>query len=97
MTNNRPDFELRYQGTISILYPLCREPAESAPAKVSNCPCGPCSWISEHSPEDVQTWGGGIVIEHRYVENWLTQAILAGFSIQTYEKNGAKGQFLEGK
>lgn len=51
------DFEVQNEGTILVLHPLNDAARE---------------WIDEHLyTEQTQWWGGGIVIEHRYVEDIL--------------------------
>jgi len=49
-----PDFSLANRGSISILQPLTDAGRE---------------WIGEHIPSDALTWCGGIVIEHRLVDD----------------------------
>jgi hypothetical protein len=46
------DFTVADHGSIVILTPLT-EAAQD--------------WVADHLPEDAMTWGGGIVIEPRYV------------------------------
>ena len=53
-----PDFIVENHGSIFLLQPL---------TSAAN------SWISEHLPEDRMTFGGAVVVEHRYI--W---AILEG-------------------
>lgn len=53
------DFSVENHGTIYLLRPLT-EDAEQ--------------WIEDHIPEDAQTWGNAIVVEHRYIG-----AIVDGF------------------
>lgn len=38
-------------------------------------------WIEKHIPEDAQTWGNGIVIEHRYVADIMRGALADGLDI----------------
>lgn len=59
MSNNLTefDFELQNEGSLVILHPLNDAAGE---------------WIDEHLyTEQTQWWGGGIVIEPRYVEDIL--------------------------
>lgn len=46
------DFEVTCEGSIYLLRPL-------------NDAAG--DWISEHIPDDAQTWAGAVVVEHRYI------------------------------
>jgi hypothetical protein len=39
-------------------------------------------WISEHIPEDAQTFCGSIVVEHRYIENIVAGAMADGLAVQ---------------
>jgi hypothetical protein len=57
-TETGPDFRCENHGSIFLLYPL----SQSAQ-----------SWIEENLPSDVQWFGNGVVVEHRYI--W---AILEG-------------------
>lgn len=50
------DFRLEHQGTIAVLFPLSSDAAD---------------WCWNHLPADAQRWCGGVVIEHRYVEDIL--------------------------
>lgn len=38
-------------------------------------------WVAEHIPKDAQTFGGGIVIEHRYVADIMRGALADGLEI----------------
>jgi hypothetical protein len=38
-------------------------------------------WIAEHIPEDAQTWGNAIVIEHRYVRAIYEGAAADGLDV----------------
>jgi hypothetical protein len=57
-----PDFTLRSHGSICILTPVTDAARE---------------WCGGNLPEDVQVWGGGYVIESRYVGD-----IVAGFQAE---------------
>ena len=39
-------------------------------------------WIEEHIPEDAMTWGGAIVVEHRYIEAIVVGAIADGLEVE---------------
>lgn len=39
-------------------------------------------WIDEHIPEDAMTWGGGIVVEPRYMEAIVCGAIGDGLEVE---------------
>lgn len=39
-------------------------------------------WVEEHIPDDATTWGGGIVIEPRYVQPILDGIAEAGLEVQ---------------
>jgi hypothetical protein len=46
------DFRLRDEGTILLLYPISDDAV---------------GWVDEFLPSDRTTWGGGIIVEHRYI------------------------------
>jgi hypothetical protein len=50
------DFTVQDEGTIKILYPQT-EAAEQ--------------WITDHIANDAQRWAGGVVVEHRFIEDIL--------------------------
>lgn len=63
------DFRVQDEGTIVILHP-CNDAAGA--------------WISDHlyDGQETQWWGGGIVIERRYVQNILDGITQDGLTIQ---------------
>jgi len=61
-----PDLSFANHGSLTIMTPL-------TPAGVD--------WVDEHIPEDAQTWGAGIVIEHRYVLDIMQGALSDGLDI----------------
>ena len=61
------DFEIQNEGSIFLLRPL----SEQANA-----------WIDEHLPEDRQTFGGGVVVEHRYITSIIDGIQNDGLTIQ---------------
>jgi hypothetical protein len=48
------DFDLTNQGSLMILVPVSEAAQE---------------WANEHLPDDAMKWGGGFVIEHRFIDN----------------------------
>jgi hypothetical protein len=48
------DFTIANHGSIFILTPLTDDGDE---------------WVSQHIPEDAARWGGGIVVEARYIDD----------------------------
>jgi hypothetical protein len=65
-----PDFRLQNEGTIAVLYP------ENDAAR---------EWLDENSYSDENTptwWGGGIVIEHRYVLDIAEGIVRCGLTIE---------------
>ena len=62
---DKPDFRVRFRGTITMLYPLteaCRE------------------WIDENvGAEGWQWFGSGLAVEPRYLDNLLAGLHDAGF------------------
>lgn len=40
------------------------------------------AWIEEHIPEDAQTFGGAIVVEHRFIEDIAAGAINDGLEVE---------------
>jgi hypothetical protein len=65
-TNMTSDFDFHDHGTICVLVPM-NENAQG--------------WIDEHIGDDAMTWGGGIAIDHRCVDNILCGIAEDGFSI----------------
>lgn len=61
------DFSLSNEGSIFILTPNSDEAS---------------SWCDEHLPEDVMTWGKGIVVEHRYIGDIVDGIALSGLSLE---------------
>jgi hypothetical protein len=60
------DFTFSNHGSICILTPV----TEAARA-----------WRADHLPEDAQMWGGGVVIEPRYVNDIIDGISEAGLSV----------------
>ena len=60
------DFMLQNSGSISVLTPLTQQAAQ---------------WIDDHIDPNAQSWGGGVVIEHRYVDDIVDGIERDGFSI----------------
>src|SRR5262249_33811050 len=64
-----PDFIVENHVSISLLDPL--PPAAN-------------SWVDEHLPHDCTGFGGGIVVEHRYIAN-IASATMGWWSHETRE------------
>jgi hypothetical protein len=62
-----PDFVVENHGTIFLLQPLT--PAAN-------------SWIEENLPDDRLTFGGGVVVEHRYIADIVRGAITDGLVVR---------------
>ena len=62
------DFFIRHEGTISLLFP------ESEAAR---------EWVEEHLPDDLLTWAGAAVIEHRYVPDILAGIVMDDLTIES--------------
>lgn len=60
MSVQSADFEVRNEGSIFILKPNSDAAVE---------------WIDQHIADEAMTWGGGIVVEHRFID-----AIIDGFT-----------------
>jgi len=69
-THPEADFILRGSGTVYVLTAI--SPAAAA-------------WRDEFLPKDAQHWGGGTVIEHRYVED-IVNGIRADGLTLTHER-----------
>ncbi len=61
------DFVVENHGTTFLLQPLT--PAAN-------------SWIEQNLPEDHMTFGGGIVVEHRYIAEIVRSAIADGLGVR---------------
>lgn len=57
VTDKTPDFQLLHQSTIAVLYPSTVEARD---------------WIAENITSDHLEFGGGVVIEPRYVDDIVT-------------------------
>ena len=62
------DFSVQNEGTIFLLIPH----TDSANA-----------WIEEHIPEDAQRFGGGIVVEHRYIQDIVEGIQADGLAVRS--------------
>ena len=40
------------------------------------------AWIAEHIPEDAMTFGGAVVVEHRYIGDIAQGAVDDGLEVQ---------------
>jgi hypothetical protein len=60
------DFTVRNEGTIFLLRPLTPQAR---------------FWIADNLPEDAMTFGGAIVIEHRYISDIIDGIIRDGLTI----------------
>jgi hypothetical protein len=40
------------------------------------------AWIAEHIPDDAQTFGGAVVVEHRYIGDIAQGAINDGLEVE---------------
>jgi hypothetical protein len=61
------DFVIHNHGSIFLLQP------ESEAGR---------AWIAEHIPEDAQTWGDAIVVEHRYIDAIAAGAMSDGLTVE---------------
>jgi len=61
------DFDIQNHGAIAILTP-CTEYAHD--------------WVDEHLPDDAMRWGGGVVIEPRYLGDIIDGIEADGLSVQ---------------
>ena len=64
-----PDFVVKNEGSIFILRPV------STAAK---------DWANEHIPEDATHFGGGIVVEHRYIQDIIDGIKGDGLTVTVY-------------
>jgi len=64
---SKPDFGLLNCGNISILTPQTKTARE---------------WITAHLPADITQWGGGVVVEHRYVDDVLDGIAQQGLVVE---------------
>lgn len=70
MNNTEFDFTLRNHGNLFILTPLSEAGRE---------------WADNFLPEDALKWGGGTVIEPRYVEDIVDGILGDGLAINSKE------------
>ena len=61
------DFTIQHEGSIVLLYPN----SDAARA-----------WVEEHIPLDALTFGGAIVVEHRYISDIEFGIINDGLSVE---------------
>ena len=62
----QPDFEVQNEGSIYLLRPLTDNAS---------------NWIANHIPDDAQTWGQSIIIEHRYIADIVNGIIDDGLEV----------------
>lgn len=62
------DFEVRNHGTIAVFQPLTNEARE---------------WAESCLPDDVTRWGGGYVVEHRFVRDLVAGLESDGLSVRS--------------
>ncbi len=62
------DFLLQDEGSIFLLTPL---------TDAASC------WVTEHVDPDALAWAGGIVVEHRFIEEIVAGAICDGLQVST--------------
>lgn len=64
-----PDFKLQGSGqdTVFILYPISEAAKE---------------WRLEHLPPEAASWAGGLVIEHRFIDDVLIALDAEGYTIE---------------
>ena len=60
------DFDFQFEGTISVLTPKTNEARE---------------WVASNLQGEIQYWGKGVVIEHRYVSDILNGVMEAGLVV----------------
>jgi hypothetical protein len=61
------DFTLQPEGTLAVLYAY----SEAAD-----------TWCKEHLPDDAMRWAGGIVVEHRYVQDIVAGIAEDGLTVE---------------
>lgn len=61
------DFTLAHHGSISLLQPTSDAGEQ---------------WVGEHIPANAPEWCGGIVIEHRFVDNILDGIAADGLTVE---------------
>lgn len=62
----KTDFRVRDEGTIALLFPLTDAAKE---------------WVEE-KVEVAQTWSGGVVIDHRFVQDILDGIVNDGLTVE---------------
>lgn len=67
MTKKTTDFLARNEGSIWLFTPI----TDAAHA-----------WVAEHIPDDAQTWGESIVVEHRYIGRIVQGAANDGLRVK---------------
>jgi hypothetical protein len=60
------DIQVEHHGSLFLLRPL---------SDVAN------DWLTEHTPDDAQWFGGALVVEHRYVEDIVMGAREEGLEV----------------
>jgi hypothetical protein len=64
---DKPDYVVQNEGTIFLVWPQNLAARE---------------WLAEHVPDDAQWWGdGAIVVEHRYIADFVAHLQSDGFSV----------------
>ena len=65
----RADFRFTDHGSICLLTPLSAQALD---------------WVENNLPKERQTWGGGIVIEPRYVDDIVEGFMEDGLTVETH-------------
>lgn len=63
----KPDAEVQNEGSIFLLRPLSENAKQ---------------WVNEHLPEDRQTFGNAVVVEHRYIEDIVAGMQADGLTVE---------------
>lgn len=61
------DFYVSNQGSLFLLYPLTTDAS---------------AWVEANLPDDAQTWGDAIVVEHRYIGAIVAGAQRDGLTVE---------------
>lgn len=60
------DFTIRDEGSIFLVLPVTEEAQ---------------TWVNENIPDDGMTYGGAVVVEHRYIEPIVCGIIADGLTV----------------
>lgn len=67
--SSKPDFNVSNHGSIFLLFPNSKDAHD---------------WVEERLPEERQTFGRAIVVEHRYIADIVDGILCDGLTVESF-------------